>query len=219
MIDRILEFSLRQRAVVALFAVALLGVGLWSALHLPIDAVPDITGVQVQINTEVAALAAEESEKLVTQPLELELAGLPGVEEMRSITKFGLSQITLQFKDNADIYRARQLVTERLQGALELLPPGVLPKLAPISTGLGEIFYYSVNYRAAAKQKPATELEQLIVLSELQEYVIKPLLRTVPGIAEINGTGGYQRQYVIQPKPAALVERNLTFSELAALVT
>ena len=145
MIDRILEFSLRQRAVVALFAVALLGAGLWSALHLPIDAVPDITGVQVQINTEVAALAAEESEKLVTQPLELELAGLPGVEEMRSITKFGLSQITLQFKDNADIYRARQLVTERLQGALELLPPGVLPKLAPISTGLGEIFYYSVN--------------------------------------------------------------------------
>ena len=219
MIDRILEFSLRQRAVVALFAVALLGVGLWSALHLPIDAVPDITGVQVQINTEVAALAAEESEKLVTQPLELELAGLPGVEEMRSITKFGLSQITLQFKDNADIYRARQLVTERLQGALELLPPGVLPKLAPISTGLGEIFYYSVNYRAAAKQKPATELEQLIVLSELQEYVIKPLLRTVPGIAEINGTGGYQKQYVIQPKPAALAERNLTFSELAALVT
>ena len=218
MIDRILEFSLRQRAVVALFAVALLGVGLWSALHLPIDAVPDITGVQVQINTEVAALAAEESEKLVTQPLELELAGLPGVEEMRSITKFGLSQITLQFKDNADIYRARQLVTERLQGALELLPPGVLPKLAPISTGLGEIFYYSVNYRAAAKQKPATELEQLIVLSELQEYVIKPLLRTVPGIAEINGTGGYQKQYVIQPKPAALAESNFTFSELAALV-
>ena len=93
MIDRILEFSLRQRAVVALFAVALLGTGLWSALHLPIDAVPDITGIQVQINTEVPALAAEESEKLVTQPLELELAGLPGVEEMRSITKFGLSQI------------------------------------------------------------------------------------------------------------------------------
>ena len=218
MIDRILEFSLRQRAVVALFAVALLGTGLWSALHLPIDAVPDITGIQVQINTEVPALAAEESEKLVTQPLELELAGLPGVEEMRSITKFGLSQITLQFKDDMDIFRARQLVTERLQGALELLPRGVLPKLAPISTGLGEIFYYSVNYHADAKQKPATELEQLIVLSELQEYLIKPLLRTVPGIAEINGTGGYQKQYVIQPKPEALVERNLTFSELASLV-
>ncbi len=218
MIDRILEFALRQRAVVLLGTALLLAVGLWSALHLPVDAVPDITGIQVQINTEVPALAAEESEKLVTQPLELELSGLPGVEEMRSITKFGLSQITLQFKDDTDIFRARQLVAERLQGALELLPKGVLPKLAPISTGLGEILYYSVNYRADAKAKPATELEQLIALSELQEYVIKPLLRTVPGIAEINGTGGYQKQYVIQPKPEALIERNLTFSELAALV-
>ena len=110
MIDRILEFSLRQRATVLLAAVALLGAGLWSALHLPVDAVPDITGVQVQVNAEVAALAAEESEKLVTQPIERELAGLPGVEEMRSITKFGLSQVTLQFKDGTDIYRARQLV-------------------------------------------------------------------------------------------------------------
>ena len=151
MIDRILEFALRQRAVVLLGTALLLAVGLWSALHLPVDAVPDITGVQIQINTEVPALAAEESEKLVTQPLELELAGLPDVEEMRSITKFGLSQITLQFKDDTDIFRARQLVAERLQGALELLPKGVLPKLAPISTGLGEIFYYSVNYRADAK--------------------------------------------------------------------
>jgi cobalt-zinc-cadmium resistance protein CzcA len=218
MIDRILEFALRQRAVVLLGTALLLAVGLWSALHLPVDAVPDITGIQVQINTEVPALAAEESEKLVTQPLELELSGLPGVEEMRSITKFGLSQITLQFKDDTDIFRARQLVAERLQGALELLPKGVLPKLAPISTGLGEILYYSVNYRADAKAKPVTELAQLIALSELQEYVIKPLLRTVPGIAEINGTGGYQKQYVIQPKPEALIERNLTFSELAALV-
>jgi len=218
MIDRILEFALRQRAVVLLGTALLLAFGLWSVLNLPIDAVPDITGVQVQINTEVPALAAEESEKLVTQPLELELAGLPGVEEMRSITKFGLSQITLQFKDNTDIYRARQLVAERLQGALELLPKGVLPKLAPISTGLGEILYYSVNYRTESKTKPATEREQLIMLSEIQEFVIKPLLRTVPGIAEINGIGGYEKQFVIHPRPEALIERNLTFSELAALV-
>jgi len=215
MIDRILEFSLRQRAVVLLGAAALLGAGLWSALHLPIDAVPDITGVQVQVNTEVPALAAEESEKLVTQPLERELAGLPGVEEMRSITKFGLSQVTLQFKDSTDIYRARQLVAERLQGVLEQLPAGTLPKLAPISTGLGEIFYYNVQYRADATNKPATELEQLIELSEIQEYTIKPLLRTVPGIAEINESGGYEKQYVIQPKPDALAEVGMTFSELA----
>ncbi|MBI5800671.1 MAG: efflux RND transporter permease subunit [Verrucomicrobia bacterium] len=218
MIDRILEFSLRQRAVVLLGTVALLGVGLWSALHLSIDAVPDITGAQVQINTEVAALAAEESEKLVTQPIELELAGLPGVEELRSITKFGLSQVTLQFKDGTDIYRARQLVAERLQGVLERLPAGALPKLAPISTGLGEILYYSVNYRADATNKPATELEQLIALSEIQQYTIKPLLRTVPGIAEINETGGYEKQFVIQPRHEALTAVNLTFSELAELI-
>ena len=218
MIDRILEFALRQRAFVLLGAVALLGAGLGSALHLPIDAVPDITGVQVQVNAEVPALAAEESEKLVTQLIERELAGLPGVEEMRSITKFGLSQVTLQFADGTDIYRARQLVAERLQGVLEQLPPGTLPKLAPISTGLGEIFYYNVQYRADATNKPASELDQLIALSEIQEYTIKPLLRTVPGIAEINESGGYKKQYVIQPKPDALAEVGMTFSELAALV-
>jgi cobalt-zinc-cadmium resistance protein CzcA len=218
MIDRILEFSLRQRGVVLLGAFALLGLGLWSALHLPIDAVPDITGVQVQVNTEVPALAAEESEKLVTQPLELELAGLPGVTELRSITKFGLSQVTLQFADGTDIYRARQLVTERLQGVLEHLPPGALPRLAPISTGLGEIFYYSLHFRADATNRPATERERLIALGEIQEYVIKPMLRTVPGIAEINGTGGYEKQFVIEPRPEALMAAGMTFSELAALV-
>jgi cobalt-zinc-cadmium resistance protein CzcA len=218
MIDKILEFSLRQRAVILLGAVALLGAGLWSALHLAIDAVPDITGVQVQVNTEVPALAAEESEKLVTQPLERELAGLPGVEEMRSITKFGLSQVTLQFSDATDIYRARQLVAERLQGVLEQLPAGTLPKLAPISTGLGEILYYNVQYRVDATNKPATELDQLIELSEIQEYTIKPLLRTVPGIAEINESGGYEKQYVIQPKPEALTAVGMTFSDLAAHV-
>lgn len=219
MIARILEFSLRQRAVVLLGAAALLAAGLWSAAHLPVDAVPDITGVQVQVNTEVPALAAEESEKLVTLPIERELAGLPGVEDMRSITKFGLSQVTLLFRDGTDIYRARQLVAERLQSVLEQLPAGTLPKLAPISTGLGEIVYYSVQYKADAPNKPATELEQLIALSEIQEYTIKPLLRTVPGIAEINGNGGYEKQYVIQPRPEALEKVGITFSELADLIS
>src|SRR6266702_8035970 len=131
MIDKILEFSVRQRAIVLLGAVSLLGLGLWSAIHLPIDAVPDITGVQVQINTEVPALAAEESERLITRTLEIEMAGLPGLEEMRSLTKFGLSQVTLQFADGTDIYRARQLVAERLQSALEQLPKVATPNLAP----------------------------------------------------------------------------------------
>ena len=209
---------MRQRAVVLLGAFGLLGGGLWSAWHLPIDAVPDITGVQVQVNTEVSALAAEESEKLITRPIEVELAGLPGVEEMRSLTKFGLSQVTLQFADGTDIYRSRQLVAERLQNAIEQLPPGTSPKLAPISTGLGEIFYYNVQYKEGAKHKPATELEQLIELTEIQEYTIKPLLRTVLGIAEINVTGGYEKQYVIQPKPEALEAAGLTFSELAEII-
>ena len=143
--------------------------------------------------------------------------GLPGVEEMRSLTKFGLSQVTLQFEDGTDIYRARQLVAERLQGAVERLPADVAPKLAPISTGLGEIFYYSVDYRPDAP-KPESVKEQLIELSEIQEYIIKPLLRTVPGIAEINESGGYEKQFVIQPNPTRWPDVGMTFSELAELV-
>src|SRR5207245_6453648 len=154
-------------------------------------------------------------ENLITHPIEIALAGLPGVDEMRSLTKFGLSQVTIQFKDNTDIYRARQLVAERLQGVLERLPAGALPKLAPISTGLGEIFYYNLQYRADAKNKPSTELEQLIELSEIQEYVIKPLLRTVPGIAEINESGGYEKQFVVQPKPDWLSQVGMRFNDLA----
>ena len=218
MIARILEFSIRQPGAILLGAAVLLAVGLWSALHLPIDAVPDITGVQVQINTEVPALAAEESEKLVTRAIEIEMAGLPGLDQMRSLTKFGLSQVTLQFKDGTDIYRARQLVTERLQGVLDQLPAGVVPRLAPISTGLGDIFYYSLAYRPDAPNKPATELEQLIELTAIQQYLVKPLLRTVPGIAEINESGGYEKQFVIQPRPEALTDIGMTFSELADLV-
>src|SRR5216110_3122966 len=217
MIDKVLELSLRQRAVVLLGAALLLAVGLWSATHLPIDAVPDITGVQVQINTEVPALAAEESEKLVTRPIEIEMAGLPGIEEMRSLTKFGLSQVTLQFSDNTDVYRARQLVTERLQAAVERLPHDVAPKLAPISTGLGEIFFYNVSYKPGEK-KPDSPQEQLFQLRELHEYTIKPLLRIVPGVADINESGGYERQFVIQPRPEDLARSGMTFSELADVI-
>ena len=214
MIDKILELSLGHRAFVLLATLALVGVGLWSASHLPIDAVPDITGVQVQINTEVRTLAAEESERFVTWPIEIQMAGLPGLQEMRSLTKFGLSQVTLQFDDSTDIYRARQLVTERLQAAMEHLPHDVAPKLAPISTGLGEIFYYSVSYKEGAK-KPESLQEQLFQLREVNEYTIKPLLRTVQGVAEVNESGGYERQFVIQPRPEDLARRGMTFSELA----
>src|SRR5437762_5144435 len=145
------------------------------------------------------------------------MAGLPGIEEMRSLTKFGLSQVTLQFSDNTDVYRARQLVTERLQAAVERLPHDVAPKLAPISTGLGEIFYYSVSYKLGAK-KPESLQEQLFELRELNEYTVKPLLRTVPGIAEVNESGGYERQFVIQPRPEDLERSGMTFSELADVI-
>src|SRR5262245_16044113 len=144
MLSRLLDFSVRQWVLVVLATGGLIGIGVWSALRLPIDAVPDVTNVQVQINTAVPALAPEEIEKLVTAPLENEMAGLPGLTELRSLSKFGLSQITLVFADGTDIYRSRQFVTERLQTVLDELPAGLTPKLAPITTGLGEIFYYAV---------------------------------------------------------------------------
>ncbi|HAO78260.1 MAG TPA: CusA/CzcA family heavy metal efflux RND transporter [Verrucomicrobia subdivision 3 bacterium] len=218
MIARILEFSLRQRAFVLLATALLVGVGLWSASQLPIDAVPDITNVQVQINTEVPALAPEETERLVTFPLETELTGVPGMDEVRSLTRFGLSQITLIFKDGTDIYRARQLVSERLQNALEKIPTGLAPKLAPITTGLSEIYQYVVDYAPDATNKPATRREQLMELNLIQDFTIKPMLRTVPGVAEINAMGGYEKQIVVLPNPEKLRDANLTFAELAKLI-
>jgi cobalt-zinc-cadmium resistance protein CzcA len=218
MIARILEFSLRQRAFVLLATALLVGVGLWSAARLPIDAVPDITNVQVQINTEVPALAPEEIEKLVTFPLETELSGVPGLVEMRSLTKFGLSQITAVFDDGTDIYRVRQLVSERLQNAAELLPRGLTPQLAPITTGLGEIYFYTVDYAPNATNKPTARREQLMALKLVQEFTVKPLLRTVPGLAEVNASGGYEKQIVVQPKFDKLRDANLSFSELADVI-
>src|SRR5207247_2652841 len=208
----------RQSAFVLLAAVALLLVGLWSAARLPIDAMPEITNVQVQINTEVPALAPEEIEKLVTFPLETELAGVPSMTEMRSLSKFGLSQVTLIFTDNTNIYRARQLVSERIQTAKEKLPPGLQPELAPISTGLGEIYYYIVDYAPDATNKPTTRREQLMELKLIHDFTVKPLLRTVPGLAEINSSGGYDKQLVVLPKPEKLRDANLSFDQLAALV-
>lgn len=218
MLHRLIEASLRQRVFLLLIAAVSVFIGLWSANNLPIDAVPDITSPQVQINTEVPALAPEESEQAVTIPLEMELAGIQGVQEMRSLTKFGLSQVTLIFGDRADIYRARQLVAERLQAAADRLPPGLTPKLAPISTGLGEIYYYTLAYRKDATNRPPDRIEELRELREIHEFVVKPMLRITPGIAEINVAGGYERQLVIQPRPEDLVEAGLTFADLARIV-
>ena len=215
MLNRILEASLRQRAFVLLATVVLVVVGVWSALRLPLDAVPDITNPQVQINTAVAALAPEEIEKQVTFPLENQMSGIPGMIELRSLSKSGLSQVTMIFEDGTDLYRARQLVSERLQQVGGELPPGLTPELAPIATGLGEIFYYGVDYRADATNKPATRRDQLMALKLIQDYQIKPLLRQTRGIAEVNTSGGYEKVYVIQPDPARLLSAGLSLTELA----
>jgi cobalt-zinc-cadmium resistance protein CzcA len=218
MIDKILEFALRQRVFVLLGALALIFIGAWSALRLPIDAVPDITNVQVQINTSVPSLAPEEIEKLVTYPVEVEMGGIEKLLEVRSISKFGLSQVTLIFQEDADIYRARQLAGERLQAVLDELPPGVTPKLAPITTGLGEIYHYAVRYKKDFKGAAGDPVERLRELKLAQDYIIKPALRTVPGVTEVNTSGGYQKQIVIMPDPAKLTSVGLTVSEVADVI-
>ncbi|WP_395730738.1 efflux RND transporter permease subunit [Prosthecobacter sp.] len=218
MLTHLITLAMRQRAAVLLATLILIGIGTYSAIHLPIDAVPDITNPQVQINTAVNALAPEEIEKLVTFPIEMEMAGLPGMVELRSLSKFGLSQVTMIFHDDVDIYRTRQLVTERLQGVLDELPPGLTPKLAPVATGLGEIFYYSLDYAEDAKTKPATREAQLMALAQIQEYQVKPLLRGTPGVAEVNTSGGYRKQIVIQPDPTRLAARGLSLDMLAEIV-
>lgn len=218
MLERILEFSVRQRVFVIMAAFALVGVGLWSAANLPIDAVPDITNVQVQVNTSVPALAPEEIEKLVTFPIENEMAGIPGLTELRSLSKFGLSQVTLVFEDGTDIYRSRQLVSERLQTVMDELPADVTPKLAPISTGLGEIYYYVVEYAPDAPNKPATRKEQLMELKLIHDFLIKPRLRSTPGLAEVNASGGYEKQIVIHANPDKLKSVGMSFGEVAEAI-
>ena len=215
MVLKIIDASLRQRALVLLATLVLVGVGVWSALRLAIDAVPDITNPQVLVNTAVTALAPEEIEKLVTLPLESQMAGLPGMIELRSLSKFGLSQIRMTFEDDVDLYRTRQLVSERLLVAAEKLPAGLQPRLAPISTALGEIFYYTVEFASDATNKPPTRYEQLQSLKQIQEYVISPLLRATPGVAEVNTSGGHERQIVVMPDPARLASVGLSLEDLA----
>jgi cobalt-zinc-cadmium resistance protein CzcA len=218
MLHFILEFSVRQRALVLLGAFALLAAGLYSLMHLPIDAVPDLTGPQVQVNVAVPALAPEESERAVTRPIEMALSGMPGVLDSRSLTKFGLSQVTIEFEDGTDIFRARQLVTERLTAVMRDLPPGSALSLAPISTGLGEIFYYTLHWKKGAKERPADEREGLMRLWETHEYIVKPHLRVVQGVAEINSNGGHQRQVTVEPMLDKLKAANMTFGELADII-
>ncbi len=218
MLESIIEFSLRRRALVVAAVAALALVGVWSAFHVTVDAVPDITSPQVQINTAIGGLAPDEIETLVTVPIEMEMAGLPGMTELRSLSKFGLSQITMNFRDGSDLYLLRQLVNERLAHARDALPPEVSPVLAPIATGLGEIVYYTVRYIGDAPQRPADRAEQLRELRLTHDFLVKPLLRATPGLAEVNAIGGYEKQIVVEPDPAKLAAAGVSFAQLVEVV-
>lgn len=218
MIGALVDWATRARGVVLLFAALLIGAGGYALYTLPIDAVPDITGIQVQVNTPVAALATEEVEQRVTVPMERLMAGVPEMTKMRSITKAGLSQVTMTFKDGTDYLRARQLVGERLTQMSGMLPPGSQPTLAPISTGLGEIFYYTLDYVAGAPERPRDPAKALMELYETQEYGVKPALRAVTRVAEVNSNGGMEAQYLIEPRPGRLAASGITFTELADLI-
>ena len=214
MINRIIYFSVYNRGIVLLFTLALAIAGIYSFQSLPIDAVPDITNNQVQINTVIEGLAPEEIERTITFPVESSMRGLAGVEQVRSITRFGLSQVTVVFKDGVDIYRARQVVSERLQGVLPELPKGANAELGPISTGLGEIYQYTLDVVKPATD-PKERLKQLMEVKSVQEWFVKPRLLTVEGVAEINTTGGYERQYHIQPDIKKMVSYGIHFEEIA----
>lgn len=205
MLDRILNFSITQRVVVILAFLVIAIVGCFSAKGLNLDAVPDITTNQVTINTETGGMSPQEVEKLVTFPLETAMGGIPGVVQVRSLSQYGLSQITVTFRDDADVYFCRQLVSERLNSAKEQLPPGTEnPQLGPVSTGLGDIYMYAIESKT---RKPMD-------LRSLQDWVVAPQLKTVPGVAEVNAADGSIKQYQVVVKPQALVARNIGIDEV-----
>ncbi len=219
MILRLVHFCIRHRFWPVAAALVLITVGVYSAYQLPMDAVPDITSLQMEVNTPVEALAPEEVEKQITVPLERELAGLPGLDKMRSTSKYGLSQISLFFNDSApDVYKLRQILTERIQGAIDLLPAGVQPTVPPVSSGLGEIYYYQVAYKPDAKNKPASKTEELSQLKILQDYTIASWFMAIPGVAEVSTSGGFVNEIVIEPDPVKLAAAGLSFDDIATVV-
>lgn len=212
MLNKIIHFSIYNRGVVLFLTVLLIVAGVYSFQHLPIDAVPDITNNQVQINTIIEGLAPEEIERTVTFPVESSMRGVAGVEQVRSITRFGLSQVTVIFKDSVDIFRARQLVTERLQGVSGDLPSSAKPELGPISTGLGEIYQFVLDFKE--KKKGDERVRQLMELKALQDWFVKPRLLTVEGVAEINTSGGFEKQYHVQPDPKKMASFGIHFEDI-----
>ena len=213
MFERIIRFAIDQRWLVLLAVLGMAALGVFSYQKLPIDAVPDITNVQVQINTEAPGYSPLESEQRVTFPIETAMAGLPKLEQTRSISRYGLSQVTVVFKEGTDLYFARQLVSERIQEARGRLPAGLTPSLGPISTGLGEIYMWTVEAEPGARKPNGGEYTPMD-LREIQDWIIKPQLRTVPGVTEINTIGGYAKEFQVAPWPDKLVAHGLTIADL-----
>ncbi len=213
MFDKLIRFSLEQRWLVMGLTLGMACLGVYNAFLLPIDAVPDITNVQVQINTEALGYSPFEVEQRITFPLETVMAGLPKLESTRSLSRYGLSQLTVVFEDGTDIYFARQLVGEKLQEAKGNLPPGIEPMMGPIATGLGEIYMYTVEARDGALKPDGTPYTPTD-LRTIQDWVVKPQLRTVKGVTDVNTIGGYVKQYHVTPDTKRMIEYGLTFQDL-----
>ncbi len=217
MFERIIRLAIEHRWLVLLTVIGMAGLGIYNYQRLPIDAVPDITNVQVQINTAAPGYSPLEVEQRVTYPVETVMAGLPNLEQTRSLSRYGLSQVTVIFKDGTDIYFARQLVNQRIQEAREKLPAGIAPAMGPISTGLGEIYLWTVEAKEGAKKPDGTPYTPTD-LREIQDWIIKPQLRNVPGVTEINSIGGYAKEYQVAPSPEKLASYGLTFQELVTAI-
>ena len=217
MFEKIIRFAIEQRWFVLLATLAMAALGIYNYQRLPIDAVPDITNVQVQINTAAPGYSPFEAEQRVTYPIETLMAGLPHLEQTRSISRYGLSQVTVIFKDGTDLYFARQLVGERLQEARDKLPTGLSPSLGPISTGLGEIYLWTVEAEKGAKKPDGTPYSPAD-LRDIQDWIVKPQLRNVPGVTEINTIGGWAKEYQISPSPERMAALGITLQELLAAV-
>jgi cobalt-zinc-cadmium resistance protein CzcA len=213
MFERIIRFCIEQRWLVMLAVGGMAGLGLYNCTRLPVDAVVDISSVQAVINTEAPGYSPLETEQRVTYPIETVMAGLPGLEQTRSLSRYGLSQVTVIFKDGTDIYFARQLVNQRLQEARDRLPAGLTPSMGPISTGLGEIYLWTVEALDGAK-KPDGSAYTPTDLREIQDWVIKPQLRNVKGVTDINSIGGFEKQYVVAPDLERLGAHGLTLSDV-----
>lgn len=219
MLNWLIDFSLKHRALVILAALLFAVVGGFSLQQLDIDAFPDTTPVQIQINTVAPSLASEEIERQITFPVEQAISGLPGLQELRSISKFGLSQVVVIFDDDVDIYFARQLINERLS-TVEL-PDGIdRPQMGPVSTGLGEVFHYVVVYDGVDLSNVSREerVKRLTELRTIHDWVIKPQLRSVRGVAEVNSWGGYEKQYQVRIDPDLLLKHGLTFEKVSEAI-